>query len=180
MRRRTMPTKRSSTTIAAHGWKNFPSDRPAMNSSREFFPSLRTDRRFVVRNRKVTTEVDGNRGTEGYDREGPFEAPEVRRVRTRRSEGSELRRSSSDEDLSRYDEGLRQNRACEGSDRGGANTWSSDEGPVCRNWTIFFRRPIPAHTKPLGAVRWRADNLWKPPRGISQKKIIEFKKELIP
>ena len=82
-----------------------------MNSSREFFPSLRMDRRFVVRNRKVTTEVDGNRGTEGYDREGPFEAPEVRRVRTRRSEGSELRRLSSDEDLSRSAEGLRYNRA---------------------------------------------------------------------
>src|SRR6185312_932647 len=26
---------------------------------------------------------------------------------------------------------------CEGSDRGGANTWSSDEGLVCGNWAIF-------------------------------------------
>ena len=31
---------------------------------------------------------------EGYERGGPFEVPEVRRARTRRSEGPELRRSS--------------------------------------------------------------------------------------
>jgi hypothetical protein len=94
----------------------------------------------VTEVRTLRTRWTVTKCNEGYDRVGPFEVPEVRRVRTRKSEYMELLRSSSAEDLSGSDEVLSEYMELRRS--------SSDEGlqslVICGNWAIFPGGPIHA------------------------------------